>query len=39
LDQPNGFTTIVSFSNNLHVSAFFHDAAQSGTYNAVVIGQ
>jgi hypothetical protein len=37
LNQLNGFATIIGFSHYLHFTAFFDNAAQTGTDNAVVV--
>ena len=37
--SPDGFSTVGCFCNDLHITAFFNDAAKSGPDNTVVICQ
>ena len=38
-NQANGLATIIGFSDHLHVAAFFDNAPESGTHDAVVVCQ
>jgi hypothetical protein len=37
--QPDGFSAVGCFCNDLHITAFFNDAAKPGTDNTMVICQ